>query len=210
MVLVVVAGLACPLDAHGDDDEASLHVHLVGGMARLGDDDSADGKATTAPLVGVAGRFGLATSDWFQYDAALTLATTGAASFELGMFEPPGAPPVAGPFTLSSQLARLDVGATARLGVRFIPTARLALGVQARRVSSPLVTVGGADQGGVRDADLGIDLVAVASVGFDYRINRRNIVGIALGGSYAVPLGGAAFQTVEGYVFWSRYWYPRW
>lgn len=203
-VCVVVSSLfASP--ALADDDEASVHLQLVGGIARVADDAASD-ETSTAPLGGLEGRFSYATSDWYQFDATLTLAATGGAHFELGTFDPPGpAGEISGPFDVSMQLARIDAGVTARLGVQFIPTFRIALGAQGRRTSSP-----SGFAGTVRDARLGADLVALASVGFDYRINRHTIIGLAVGGTYAVPLGGDGYQSFEGTVFWSRYWYPRW
>jgi len=208
---VVAAMLLAPALASADADEAALHVQLVGGIARVGDDAAADGEPATTPLVGIMGRFGYATHDWFQYDAALTLVGTAAARFDEGTFMPPDVPEAIGPFELSQQLARIDAGITARFGVRFIPTIRLALGAQARHVTAPVVTIaGGVELADARPASLDVDLVGVASVGFDYRVNRRTIIGLAVGGSYAVPLGGASYQSVEGTVFWSHYWYPRW
>src|SRR5262249_31093466 len=135
--------------ARADQDEASAHVQLVGGLARLGDDASTNPPAT-APLLGLEGRASYAFSDWYQLDTALTVAGSGSAHFDFGTFDPPGPPPkVMGAFRVTQQLVRLDVGATLRLGVRFIPTLRVAIGAEGRRVSSP--SGFGAD---VRDAQL--------------------------------------------------------
>jgi hypothetical protein len=191
-------------EARADEDEASLHFQLLGGLARVGD-EAAERETSTTPMGGIQARASYATNDWYQLDAALSLAATGGAHFSLGTFMPAGLEPISGPFDVSMQLARVDVGVTARLGVRFIPTARLAFGTQGRRTSSP-----SGFPGTVRDPTLGVDLVGVGSLGFDYRVNRRTIIGVAVGGTYAVPLGGADYQSVEATVFWSRYWYPGW
>ncbi len=204
--------LLLPSVARADEDEASLHVQLVGGLARIADDNATpEGTIATAPLAGLTARFGFATSDWFQWDAAATVAGTTAASFDAGHFEPPDVPAVDGPFTIAAHLARVDAGATARFGVRYIPTVRVGLGAQLRHMTAPVVTIApGVDVEDARAASFGVDLVATGSIGFDYRVNRRTIVGIAVGGSYAIPLGGAGFQTLEASLMWSRYWYPRW
>jgi hypothetical protein len=202
LALAIVAALAT--EARADQDEASYHLQLVGGVARLGDDAAVDDAVAVTPLGGVAGRVSYATRDWLQYDAAATIAASGAAGFAMGHFTPPDAPDASGPFSVSAQLARVDVGATARLGVRWIPTARLAIGAQGRRTSAP-----DGFPGQVREPSIGADLVAVASIGVDYRIDRRTIIGVSAGGSYALPLGGAGFQTMEATVFWAHYWYPR-
>ncbi len=211
VVIVALLTAAAPGVARADAEEASLHAHAIFGVARLADGDSTSGEPATAPLAGLAVRGSYATRDWFQYDASVALAATGAATFGEGTFAPPGAPPVTGEYETTAQLARVDAGVTLRLGVRFIPTVRLALGAEGRRVSAPTVMLGaGVERDDVRAASLGVDLLGSFGVGLDVRLDRRNVIGVAVGGSYAVPLGGDAFQTVEGYVHWSRYWYPRW
>lgn len=208
IVVAAAVALGAAGRAHADADEASMHVHLVGGVAVAGDQAAAD-ETQAAPLAGLGARASYATSDWFQYDAAVLVAGTTALSFDAGMFERPGLPPLVGSFERSQQLARLDAGVTLRGGVRFIPTLRLAVGGQVRRTGAADVTVGGIEQEGGA-ASVGVDLVGVAAVGLDYRVNRRTILGVSVGGSVAVPIGGAAFQTAEVAVMVAHYFYPRW
>jgi hypothetical protein len=205
---LIAALVAAPAAARADAEEASLHVHLVGGAARLADADAEGDQRALAPLLGVAGRVAYATSDWFQVETALTLAGTGAAAYDLGSFAPPGRPAVAGPFSLSTHLARAEVGVTARLGVQVIPTVRVFAGAQARHLTEVTVDDRGLDAFG-RDAAWKADLVAGGALGLDVRVNRRLIVGGGVGGTVAVPLGGPAMQTVEAFVHVARYWYPR-
>ncbi|MBE7449760.1 MAG: hypothetical protein HS111_12930 [Kofleriaceae bacterium] len=197
--------------AHADRREASLHAHAVAGLATAG--DAAAAEDGSAPLGGLAVRASYATHNAFQYDAALTLLATGGAGFPSATFTPPGRPPLTGAYTVATQLARLDGGVTLRPGVVWIPTVRLAAGVQARRSGGPVVESGGMSVSGEaltgRGSDLGVDVVGVATVGLDHRVNRRLIVGAAVGASYAVPLGGEAFRTLEVTLHVSRYWYPR-
>jgi len=209
-LVAVATSLAAPAAAAwADEDEASMDVHLVGGVARTADPDAANDEVATTPLAGLTGRFSYATSDWFQYEAALTLAGTGAASYAMGDFAPPAAPPVSGPFSVSTHLARLELGATMRFGVRFIPTLRVFAGAQARHRAEAEVDIVGTMVAG-RDAEWAADLVGGGELGFDYRVNRRLVVGVALGGTYALPVGGPAFQTVEGFLHGAYYFYPRW
>lgn len=205
----LAVGVAAPRAARADADEASIDVHLVGGLARAADADAANDEIASAPLAGLTGRVSYATRDWLQYEAALTFAGTAAASYGMGTFTPPGRPPATGPFSLSTQMTRLELGVSVRFGVRLIPTLRVFAGAQGRHRGAATVDLMGLSTTG-RDAELTFDLVGGAAVGLDYRVNRRTIVGVAVGGTQAVPLGGPALQTLEGYAFWSYYFYPRW
>lgn len=209
MVLALVA--SAPGQARADRREASLHAQLIGGVGITTDRASAE--SGSAPLGGVSGRASYATSNWFQYDLAMSFLATGGAAFSSGTFMPAGRPPVSGPFTVPTQLTRLDGGVTLRMGVAWIPTLRVALGAQARRRGAPTVTTGGLevtgeDQTG-RGSELGLDLVGLGAVGLDHRLSRRLIVGGALGLSLALPLDGESFRTFEATVHASYYWYPR-
>ena len=207
----VAAVLLCATSrvAAADRREASLHAHLVG--AFLTARDEASPSLGSGPLGGVAVRASFATSNSYQYDLALSF-LAGRVSFDEGRFTPMDLPERTGPFTITTQAARLDGGVTLRLGVRWIPTVRVAAGLQARHRGAPAATVDGIaiDPSQIgRDADFQLDAVGVADVGLDFRVNRRLIVGAAAGASYAVPLGGEAFRTVEVTVHAAYYWYPR-
>ncbi len=208
--LLVILGLWTG-SARADRREASLHAQVVGGVATLGDGD-ANGTSST-PLGGLAVRASYATHNLWQYDVALSLLGTGEASFPSTTFVPAERPAVTGPYTISQQVTRLDGGLTFRLGVAWIPTARVALGVQGRRHGGPVVSngmrqvSGEADTG--RSSEIGLDVIGAATVGLDHRINRRLIVGAAAGATVAVPLGGETFRSFEATLHASYYWYPR-
>lgn len=197
--------------ARADRREASLHAHMVGGLAMAADVDASD--TGSAPLGGLAVRASYATSNSFQYDVSLSLLATGGAAFPSTTFMPPGRPGVTGPYTVAQQLTRVDGGITLRLGAAWIPTLRVALGAQGRRQAGPVVESGGGNVMGEeslgRGSSLGFDLVGAATVGLDHRINRRIIVGAAAGASMAVPLGGESFRTLEVTAHAAYYWYPR-
>jgi hypothetical protein len=205
-LLAVAAG-----SAHADRRETSLHAQTIGGLAMTG--DAAVDDTGSAPLGGIGIRASYATSNLFQYDVSLSLLDTGGASFPTATFMTPGRPAVSGPYTISSQLTRLDGGVTFRLGVAWIPTVRLAVGGQARRRGGPVVMSGGAQVTGEdrlgRGSELGFDVVGTGTVGLDHRINRRLIVGAAAGASMAVPLGGESFRTLEVTLHAAYYWYRR-
>ena len=205
-VPAVLAVLGAGSVAHADRYEASLHAHLVGGAAAVGDRAAAD--AAIAPFGGVAVRASYARANLMQVDAQLTVATTGPARFDRGAFRFSGEPVIA-PFSIVTRLVRFDLGATVRFGVRVVPTARLAIGVEERFGAAPIVELDGArrDDADGRTGDRAIDLVGVAAVGVDYRVGPRLIVGGAIGATAAVAKD---WQTVEATVHVAYYWYPLW
>lgn len=207
-VLVVITWTLGVGAAQADRREASLHAHLVAGAVTLGD-DRGDGSGAVG---GVATRTSYATSNLFQYDAELSV-LAGRASFDSATFAPPGRPSVTGPFTRSAQAARLDAGVTFRFGVRWIPTARLAAGVQLVRRGAPTVDLGtttaeGEDATGV-PADVTLNLIGTATLGLDYRINRRVIIGAAAGTVLGAPGVGPTWRSFDVTVHGAWYWYPR-
>lgn len=208
LAIAALVELAWVPGGRADRREASVHAQLVGGVLTTGDVDA--GAATArAPLAGLAVRASYATRDRYQYDVALALLRGGAAVFPDHTFTPPGRPAVTGPYRAGNLLTRLDAGLTFRLGVRWIPTARLAAGVQLRRTDAAQVE---AEAGTfvARDPRLTVDLVGTVALGLDHRVNRRLIVGVAAGGSLAVPTGGTTAHSLEVTVHGAYYWYPRW
>lgn len=206
----VAALLATTALAHADRREASVHTHAVGGAVTMADDASTAGDGSGA-LAGLAVRASYATRNDWQYDTQLTLGY-GRASFDAGQFLLGGGTPMTVPFTVSSQLVRLDAGVTLRLGVRWIPTVRLAVGAQAVRRGSPVATSGGFEFSGddTAPASLSANLIGAATVGLDYRMNRRTIVGVAVGATASIPGVGDTWREATLTVHAARYWYPRW
>lgn len=208
VVLTIVLGTGIATPARADRREASLHAHLVGGVLGTGDVDGGRARELVG-LAGLAVRAGYATRDTFQYDVALAFLRSGAAAFPSHRFTPAGAPPAIGPYSFATTISRVDAGVTFRLGVRWIPTARLAAGLQLRRAGA--VTVDAVPViADARAPRLDLDLIGTASIGLDHRLDRRWIVGVAAGGSLAVPLGGTTTHTAEITLHAACYWYPRW
>lgn len=227
VVVVRVIGLGL---AHADRREASVHAHAIGGIATLGD-PAAGGVRARTPLAGLAARASYATHNHFQYDATLAVLATTGARFPSGTFTPAGRPPVVGPFTVASQLARVDAGVTLRLGVAWIPTVRVAGGLAVRRHGAPAVAISDPGGGGVvsgpeatgRRGALAADLSAGVALGVDHRIDRRFIVGAAVGGVASRSIwaasssssdgangaAGGALRSFEATVHAAYYWYPR-
>jgi len=161
------------------------------------------GAPDSAPFFGLGARFTYATSDHFAYETRLSLAQTGMARYAGVTYESDE-----GELERATRLARLTAGVTARLGVRFIPTLHLSAGAQARQlVSGRIVDQTGAGLASVPNASE-IDLVVSGAVGFDYRVNRRLVLGASAGATHA--FGGPAYDAVQGTAHLAYYWYPRW
>jgi hypothetical protein len=192
-----------PISVHADADEASLDVEAVGGVARVEDDLAK--KTASGPLVGLGGRFTFARSNLLQWEGRVAVATA-SATYPGLMNIDIGGVPRSGDLIRRTTLARLELGATLRFGVRFVPTLHLGIGAQARMRGTGELDGVAVDGGG----GTGVDLIGAGAVGFDYRFGPRTIAGVSLGATIAVPLGGTAYQAIEGGVHFAQYWYPRW
>ena len=196
-LLVGLPGLAI-----GDAEEASVHGETMAGLALAGD-PLADDETDTIAVGGIGARLSYATSDWFAYEAKLGLWQSGPANFaavDSGANH--------GDLERKSRLYRASAGATARLGVRFIPTFHLGAGVQARQFISGYLRD---DTGLAIDTvpgELAFDLVITAKLGFDYRINRRLVCGLGVEATHG--FGETSFDVIAGAVNLAYYWYPRW
>jgi opacity protein-like surface antigen len=192
---------AMPRAAHADADEASLDVEALGGVARV--EDGLAKKTASGPLVGLGGRFTFARSNLLQWEGRVAVAT--ASANYPGLMTNVGGVPIAGDLTRRTLLGRLELGATLRFGVRFIPTLHLGVGAQARRRGTGELDGVAVDGGG----GTSVDLIGAGAVGFDYRLGPRTIAGVSVGATIAVPLGGPAYQAIEGGLHFAHYWYPR-
>lgn len=201
-LIVSLAVMAAAGTARADADEASLDAEAIGGVARL-HDELADA-TSSGPLVGIGARFSFARSNLVQWEARASFVTASAAY--AGQEVTVGGVPRRGDLARRTSALRLVGGATARFGVRFVPTLQLGLGAQARLRATGTIDTVSVDEG----SGAGVDLLATGAVGFDYRFGPRTVVGLSLRASYAVPLGGPAYQSVEGGLRFAHYWYPRW
>jgi hypothetical protein len=217
--ILLVACMTCtaalPGAVHADAEEASLFVHALSGAGMLGD-PAAPG-TRTVPLAGTALRFTYATHDVFAYEAELAWSrTAGVAVFEDVMFEG-----FTGDLERVSYLGRLQAGVRLRLGARYIPTLHLGAGVLAHAaMQSHFVIPDGANGPGASTVVVegpGFALrwapMASAGLGFDYRISARWVAGASVSAlSTLVPGPGVddGFQSIEGELHVSYFWYPHW
>ncbi len=202
--LVVGLALAAqPPQALADADEASIGVQAVGGTARVGE-RLVDDESAIALLLGLSARTSFARSNHVQWEASLAFTEALTSRFEdvavMGMN---------GHLERRHRLARAGIGAALRLGVRYIPILRVELGSQVRQLGNPRLVAQGQRVPIGRSQWL-FDLTVAASLGFDYRANRRWVIGASVSAVHAFPLGGPAWDAAQGGLHLSYYWYPRW
>lgn len=194
-----------PSIAAADAYETSVSVQPAAGAATVadaGDPDVASGQTA----IGGSFRFTWATRDHLAWEVE-------AYGMMTGTLDHTGAE-VGGSlrdFKRRMVAGGLDAGATLRLGVRFIPTATLAIGPQLRfHPEAPgFHPTTGLPVGPV-ESQLVFDLAARASVGFDLRLSPRWIVGARASVRQALGLGDGSWRSFEGMIHLSRYWYPGW
>lgn len=202
---VALAVLWLGQEAHADKDEASLHAHVQFGRARMGIRE-APGQTDSASFVGVGARATYATSNWYAYEASVWLGElTGPVQYTVDT-------------TAGAQLWRwrmawagADVGITTRLGVRFIPTLHVALGVQKRLAwqGSAVVPVNGdtPEKFWLNESWQALDLTGTLGAGLDYRVADHWIAGLGMTVRRAL-VAESPFQTFAATFHLSYYFYP--
>jgi hypothetical protein len=204
--LAVVAVIGAGHRAAADKQETSVDVHFDAGVVRLGEDGTDE--IAIVPVVGIAGRGTYGMSDALQLELEVGAAQSMPARFD-EVTVSLGGGMMTGPLERVTRSARLELGASLRLGVEFIPIVYAGIGGQLRsRADATFVSLAVVPES--HGAELAVDLVGTVQVGFDYRINRRWIAGVRAGAVQAVPLGAPAFTAVEGSAMVAYYWYRRW
>lgn len=200
-------GVLASTRARADEDEASIEVHPFGGLARVGEERTS--AVVAVPEAGVVGRFTYGLRDWLSLDGELAGAQLAAARFDAVPVTLGGVPGATGPIERSARVAHAAVGATLRLGVRFVPTLGVAIGPQLRmRDGATYLPTGNIPDD--HAASTSIDLIASARAGLDYRINSRWLVGVWAGATIAIPFGAPSYQSAEGGLRIEYAFYPLW
>lgn len=200
--------------AHADKDEASLHAHMQFGRATIGEIDAPD-ETDSAPFAGVGARATYAISNWYAFEASLghgqllrqTIYTVDTESGQVDR-------------SWHTAWTQADLGITARLGVRFIPTLHAALGVQRRTWqgggeswdASPGCVPKNPDvpemcSAALRDQKT-LELVGTLGAGLDYRLGDHWVAGMAVTARRAA-LAEAPFHAIAAAFHISYYFYPQ-
>ncbi|RMH36704.1 MAG: hypothetical protein D6689_21940 [Deltaproteobacteria bacterium] len=204
-IAAAIAAVAAPRAARADAQEASIHVELLAGRIAVAD-PGVDRPAASAAAGGVGVRATLATHDAFAYELAVRILQGGDVRYggvAIGGRE--------GELSRTPRAFRAAGGLTLRLGARTIPTVSVWAGGQLRtasggRIVEPSTGAVVGDIGGATATDV----VAGGSLGFDYRIDRHWIVGIAAGGGAAIWSSAGSYREITALAHVSYYGYPRW
>jgi hypothetical protein len=201
----LLAVLGAATEVRADEHEAELGASATGGLARVAEKGATD--ADTVPAVGVGARLSYGVRNWLAVEGHVAIASLGEAEYQDMRVSIAGGSPRDGDLTRTTRTARAVGGALLRGGVAWVPTAFLGAGVQGRWQGAAAFSATGGTPDGYDDT-LAVDLVATARVGLDRRLGRRWVVGAAVGVTHAFPLGGPAFDVVEGGLSLGAFWYP--
>jgi hypothetical protein len=199
-----LAVLLVPAIAAADAEEASLILEGGPGVVR-GTSPVYGSAATMRPGGGGGVRLTYGLTDRFTAEAAV--GTGIAEAFEYDQQETEYGMAIV---HHDLRAVRAMVGASARFGARWIPTVTAAVGYQHRFLTGGAVINEQRRQLGVFGDESANDILVLAGVGLDYRINRHLVVGISAQVVHAFAIGGPSFDAVEIPIRISYSWYPGW
>jgi hypothetical protein len=213
-LLAACAALApwAALTARADRYEATISVRPIRGHADIAEAGTAVQDRVRA--TGFAGGLSWGVRNWLDLGGELAASRFGEARYDRVMALVDDSP-MAGPLKRRSQVAQLRGVATLRLGVAWVPTLQLALGLGARQQTSALLR-GWSVKGETiyvpdgLEAGFKLDLVAAVRVGFEHRFTPSWTVGVSAGTSQAIGIGTADIRITDASVSVARVWYPNW
>jgi hypothetical protein len=219
LAVIAVYYVAPAREARADRGEASVHAQVQYGRATVGEPDAPD-DTDTAPFAGVGARATYSISNWYAFEASLGYGalrdwTAHTVDTEQGAVMR----------NWYQTWMQADLGVTARLGVRIIPTLHAALGVQrgtwqgGLQLEDPSSDCRGPPEEEVRNleptdpcaherpARATLELVGTLGAGLDYRLGDHWIAGLSLTAQRAA-LAEAPFHTIAVTFHISYYFYP--
>lgn len=213
-LLAACAALApwAATNARADRYETTIAVRPVRGHADVAEAGTAVQDRVRAN--GFAGGLSWGARNWLDLGGELVAVRLGEATYDRVMALVDDSP-MAGPLKRRSQIAQLRGVATLRLGVAWVPTLQLALGVGARQQTSALLR-GWSVKGETiyvpdgLEAGFKLDLVTAVRVGFEHRFTEHWTAGISAGASRTIGIGAADIQITDASLSVARVWYPNW
>ena len=203
--ILVLGWLGVAGVARADSEEVTLHVEAGPAMVR-GEAPVFSSDVTTRP--GGAGSVRLTYGLTDLFAAEVSLGGAAAEALEYSMQD--GGDLGVGTSHFDLRALRVTAGMTARFGARWIPTATVAAGYQHRLLTGGMLIDDERVLVDYLPTESSSDLLVMAGVGLEYRIDRHFIVGLSAQLVHAFALGGKAFDGVEIPMRVSYSWYPGW
>jgi hypothetical protein len=197
--------------ARADRYEATFTLRPLGTMASI----SEKGAPTAAKVEGAGGvlAFSYGARNWLDLGGELLVATFAQASYDNATVMVTTTPRT-GLVTRTSRLGQARLGATFRLGVAWVPTVFVGLGIGARlRGDETLVSDSHGPLNIVPDGgavSTSLDLTPTVRIGLERRLDRRWTLGLAAGGTYCIGIGAPAIAMADASISLAYTWYPLW
>jgi hypothetical protein len=201
--------------ARADRYEATLVVRPTGTLGRVAEDvGGSAGSPVVASVYGGGLDVGLSYGLRNWLDVGLEL---GGAGFAQATYDPATVMISnrrhTGQIERTTRDAQLRAGATLRLGVAWVPTFYVGVGVGGRQKTA--ATMARDDQGTAvgltpddMTAGMSFDVVAATRIGFERRLDARWTVGLSAGASHSIGLGAPSLDTLSAGVSIACSWYP--
>ena len=205
LVAAIAAVLVVTSPAVADDAEGAFHLELSPRLARTEDAREREDFATMPGLaLGLRGSYGLTDH------LAAEVTVGGVFGFGTTLPDQRTDTGVLADLRQNEHAAFATTGLTARLGVRFVPTLTLQVGYQHRVLPDAdfIDPATGFDLRMPVTAHARDDLIVVAGVGLDYRIDKHWIIGVQVRASYALPVGDGDYRAIELPIHIAYYSYP--
>lgn len=206
--LVLGFVLAIPWHARADRYEATISVRPEGVLARV------DEAGASAPAVvgggGLAAGLSWGVRNWLDLGGELAAVSLLEARYDgasARVFDVEHM----GELSRTTRLAQLRGVATLRLGVGWVPTIQVALGVGGRQRTAARFAYDTAvvmpDDG---EAELALDAVAGLRLGLAHRLTRRWSLGLSAGATACFGIGAPDLQFFDASLSLGYTWYPLW
>ena len=204
-------------DAEADRYEATLAVRPIGALARITEDVRVDERsAVAASARGGGGEVSLACGlrNWLDVEGALVAAGFAQVTYDPATVAVTGSA-ATGRLVRTTRIVQLRAGATLRLGVAWVPTLHLGVGIGGRALTAgslhdekhgrPVdVTPDG------MDADFPLDVIALVRLGFEHRLDQHWSAGVAVEAAHVIGIGTPPLDLAAAGISLSYTWYPGW
>jgi hypothetical protein len=199
-VVGVLALAGSVQSAVADRYEASVAVQPQAGTAWVSEVGAHSARVLGA---GFALRATYGLRDWLAIETELGALALGQARFDGVTVSVGGSPPMIETITRTTHTGRLAVGATLRMGVAWIPTLGLGMGIQPTLRGDAQVGSGLVPDG--RDGGVALHPLGFVRAGLDRRLSARWVVGVAVRAAH-----DGSMATVDVGISFARHWYPQW